>query len=531
MINSHPVVELQLYLVVLFALAIPLGLWLEKAMRSKHLLPTYDWVRYAKTLILFQVAGTVFLYVLLRVQAYLPYGANVKVMSPDLAFNTAISFVTNTNWQAYAGETAVSMPVQMIGLAVQNYLSAATGIAVAFAVMRAFSRPGDGVLGDFVEDVWNAVVYVLLPLSVAAAFVLLSAGTPQTFINQVFVQGVEGHGQTIPLGPIASQEAIKMLGTNGGGYFNANSAHPFENPSPFTNWIQMLLIFLIPAALWVAFGRIIKDMRQGIAVLVTMTLLFVLAALALFAWEGSSAILEGKETRFGIWDSSLFATITTSASCGAVNSMHSSFSALGGMVPLLLIQLGEVIFGGVGSGFYGMLLYIVLTVFLAGLMVGRSPEYLGKKIGPYEMKMVACGILVTPILVLVGTSLAVSIPGAASAPLNPGPHGLTEILYAFSSAANNNGSAFAGLSANTPFYNVALGVCMWFGRFAVILPVLAIAGSLASKKVTPASNGTLPTHGPMFILFLGMIVIMVGALTYFPALALSPLAEFLGGVK
>lgn len=517
--NIHGMAELGLYMLLLIALAIPTGIWITKAMTPRHENTWGNWKLYAKSLLVFHALGVLLLYGILRFQH----------MSPDLAFNTAISFVTNTNWQAYSGETTLSYLAQMMGLVVQNFLSAAVGISVAFTLMRAIARQGDGLVGNFGEDVRRATIWILLPGSIIAAIFFLYLGVPQTFTSSITVQGIQGQSQIIPLGPIASQEAIKMLGTNGGGFFNANSAHPFENPSPASNLLQMLLIFLIPASLTVSLGRMVKDRRQGIALFFSMALLFMGTALLVMHLENSAQILEGKETRFGIWDSSLFAAITTSASCGAVNSMHSSFSALGGMIPLWLIQLGEVVFGGVGSGFYGMMLFVLLAVFLAGLMVGRSPEYLGKKIGPYEMKMVAFAILITPLLVLVGTTIAVKVPMAYGATLNPGPHGLSEILYAFSSAANNNGSAFAGLSANNAFYNIALGICMWLGRFGVILPVLAIAGSLAQKKPVQESAGTLPTHGPLFILFLCLIVFLVGALTYFPVLALSPIAEALGG--
>jgi len=534
--DSRPIFELVLYLLLLLCLAIPSGLWIQKIITPRKETSWGDWKIYAKSLIIFHAVGVLFLYALLRLQGLLPLNPQgVTGLSPDLAFNTAISFVTNTNWQAYSGEASISYLAQMVGLAVQNFLSAAVGIAVAIALMRAFTRQGDGLVGNFYEDIRNVVLRILLPVSVIAALALIYWGVPQSFSPAVSVQGIQGQAQSLPLGPVASQEAIKMLGTNGGGFFNANSAHPFENPTPASNLLQMLLIFLIPAGLTFAFGRVVKDKRQGIALFLSMAILFSIAALLLLHFEGVAQIWEGKETRFGLWDSSLFATITTSASCGAVNAMHSSLSAFGGMIPLLLMQLGEVVFGGVGSGFYGMILFVLLAVFLAGLMVGRTPEYLGKKIGPYEMKMVAVAILVTPLLVLIGTAIAVCVPLATGAILNPGPHGLTEILYAFSSAANNNGSAFAGLSANNPFYNIALGLCMWFGRFGVILPVLAIAGSFASKKRAPESAGTLPTHGPLFILFLCLIVILVGALTYFPALALSPIAEalseshFMGG--
>ena len=524
--------SLGVYLILLLAFAVPAGWWLCKVMmRPAESSYGGDWKAYAKSLIFLHAAGVFILYGMLRLQGFLPLNPqHVSGLAPDLAFNTAVSFVTNTNWQAYAGEVAVSYLSQMAGLAVQNFLSAAVGMSVAFALMRSFICNGDGRIGDFYTDVRRAVFGILLPLSFASALLFVHWGVPQTWDPAVSVRGMEGSVQTIPLGPVASQESIKMLGTNGGGFFNANSAHPFENPSPVSNLVQMLLIFLIPTGLAFAFGRVVKDRRQGMTLLASMLILFIVAAIFTMHAESAARIWEGKETRFGFLDSSLFAVITTSASCGAVNAMLSSFSAVGGLIPLWLMQMGEVVFGGVGSGFYGMILFVLLAVFLAGLMVGRTPEYLGKKIGPYEMKMVAFAILIGPVLVLAGTAIAVEVPIAVNAVLNPGPHGLTEILYAFSSAANNNGSAFAGLSANNLFWNVALGVCMWFGRFGTILPVLAIAGSLAAKKPVPESAGTLPTHGPLFVIFLCLTVLLMGALTYFPVLALSPIAEALGHI-
>jgi potassium-transporting ATPase potassium-binding subunit len=523
--------SLGVYLILLLAFAVPAGWWLCKVMMRPADSCGGDWKAYAKSLILFHAAGVFFLYGMLRMQGFLPLNPqHVSGLAPNLAFNTAVSFVTNTNWQAYAGESAVSYLSQMAGLAVQNFLSAAVGISVAFALMRSFICNGDGQIGDFYTDVRRAVFGILLPLSFVSALLFVHWGVPQTWDPAVSVRGMDDSVQTIPFGPVASQEAIKMLGTNGGGFFNANSAHPFENPSPVSNLAQMLLIFLIPAGLVFAFGRVVKDRRQGMTLLASMLILFIVAAIFTMHAESAAHIWEGKETRFGFLDSSLFAVITTSASCGAVNAMLSSFSAVGGLIPLWLMQMGEVVFGGVGSGFYGMILFVLLAVFLAGLMVGRTPEYLGKKIGPYEMKMVAFAILIGPVLVLAGTAVAVNVPIAVNAVLNPGPHGLTEILYAFSSAANNNGSAFAGLSVNNLFWNVALGVCMWFGRFGTILPVLAIAGSLAAKKPVPESAGTLPTHGPLFVVFLCLTVLLMGALTYFPVLALSPIAEALGHI-
>jgi len=523
------------------------------------------WKAYAIALIAFNAVGALFVYLLQRVQAALPLNPEgMANVSPDSSFNTAISFVANTNWQGYSGEQTMSILTQMLGLACQNFFSAATGIAVVFALIRGFAAKSSSSIGNFWVDVTRSTLYVLLPLSIVLAVFLSAQGVVQNFSSHVdarllepvtySVPGVDGAAatearadtQTIPMGPVASQEAIKMLGTNGGGYFNANSAHPFENPNAFTNFAQMIAIFLIPAALCFAFGRMVGDIRQGWAVLATMTLLFVIASVAAYSAEQqanpllsplgvdaaashlqSGGNMEGKETRFGIAASSLFAVITTAASCGAVNAMHDSFMPLGGMVPMVMMQFGEVVFGGVGSGLYGMLVFAILAVFIAGLMIGRTPEYLGKKIQAYEMKMAALVILVTPCLVLLGTALAVTSSSGTVGVANPGAHGFSEILYALTSAANNNGSAFAGLSANTPFYNALLGLAMWFGRFAVIVPVLAIAGSLASRQRLPVTSGTLPTHGPMFIGMLAAVVVLVGVLNYVPALALGPVVEHL----
>ncbi len=498
------------------------------------------WQHYLLALLLFNAVGFVVLLAILMLQGTLPLNPQqMPGLSWDLAFNTAVSFVTNTNWQAYGGESSLSYFSQMAGLTVQNVLSAATGIAVAFALMRGFANRSLATLGNAWRDLTRITLYVLLPLSLVLALFYVSQGTIQSFAPYHTLTTLEGAQQTLPFGPVASQEAIKMLGTNGGGFFNANSAHPFENPTALTNVVQMLSIFLIPAALCFTFGQHLGDRRQGHMLLWTMSILFVLAASAVMwaevrgnphflALGADSALnMEGKETRFGILNSGLFAVVTTAASCGAVNAMHDSFTALGGMVPMWLMQLGEVVFGGVGAGLYGMLLFVLLAVFIAGLMIGRTPEYRGKKIDVWEMKMTALAILVTPALVLSGTALALMTDAGRAAMANPGIHGFSEVLYAVSSAANNNGSAFAGLSASTPFWNLLLGVCMLAGRFGIIIPVLAIAGSLAAKNVQPAGNGTLPTHGPLFIGLLIGTVLLVGALTFIPALALGPVAEHL----
>ncbi|CAN7650221.1 potassium-transporting ATPase subunit KdpA [Variovorax paradoxus] len=512
------------------------------------------WLRYAIALLAFNAVGAVFVYALQRLQGWLPLNpAGMGAVSPDSAFNTAVSFVSNTNWQGYAGESAMSYLTQMLGLAVQNFFSAATGIAVAFALIRGFARRGDGkargLVGNFWADLTRITLWVLVPLSFVLAVFFVSQGVIQNFDAYKTVQTVEATaagGQTLAMGPVASQEAIKMLGTNGGGFFNANSAHPYENPTALANLLQMIAIFLIPAALCFAFGRVAGDLRQGWAVLAAMTVMFVAAVMVVIPAEQagnplfgalgvdqlhgalqSGGNMEGKEVRFGIDASALFAAVTTAASCGAVIAMHDSFTPLGGMVPMVLMQLGEVVFGGVGSGLYGMLIFAMLAVFIAGLMIGRTPEYLGKKIEVREMKLISIAILVTPVLVLAGTAVAV-LAGAGKAGIaNPGAHGFSEILYALSSAANNNGSAFAGLSANTPFYNGLLGLAMWLGRFAVIVPVLAIAGSLAAKQRLPVTGGTLPTHGPLFVSLLIGTVLLVGLLNYVPALALGPVVEHL----
>ncbi|WP_265921512.1 potassium-transporting ATPase subunit KdpA [Cupriavidus nantongensis] len=591
---------LALYLAILLALAPLLGRYLRRAVEDDRYRLTgwgrpleralyrlagvqpgaqMGWRRYALAVLAFNLLGAVAVYALQRLQGWLPLNPQgFGAVSPDSAFNTAVSFVANTNWQGYAGESTMSYLTQMLALTVQNFVSAATGIAVVFALIRGFARQRAGGIGNFWVDLTRITLYVLVPLASAIALMLASQGVIQNFSGyrdaallrpvaysqpvtdaagnpatdaqgQVLTRAATAHTQTLPMGPVASQEAIKMLGTNGGGFFNANSAHPYENPTALSNLIEMLAIFLIPAALCFTFGEMVRDRRQGVAVLAAMTLLFVaMACLAALAEQRAVTVLsalpldhagsalqaggnmEGKETRFGVAASALFAAITTAASCGAVNAMHDSFTALGGMVPMLLMQLGEVVFGGVGSGLYGMLVYAVLAVFIAGLMIGRTPEYLGKKIEAFEMKMTVIVILVTPLLVLLGTAVAVMAGAGRAGVLNPGTHGFSEILYALSSAANNNGSAFAGLSANTPFYNKLLAAAMWFGRFWVVIPVLALAGSLAAKPALPVTGGTMPTHGALFVVLLAGSVLMVGALTYVPALALGPVAEHLQGV-
>ena len=504
--------------------------------------------QYALAMLLFNVLGVVFLYALQRLQAFLPLNPqHFPAVRPDSAFNTAVSFVSNTDWQAYSGESTLSYLVQMSGLAVQNFLSAATGMAVAVAVIRGFARHSVATIGNFWTDVTRATLYVLLPLSLILALVLCSQGVLQNLDAYKEVATVEStttHSQILPMGPVASQEAIKEIGTNGGGFFNANSAHPFENPTPLTNFLETLAIVLIPFALTYTFGRMVGDTRQGWALLAAMLVLFVTLTQVAFRAEqpgnpliGAQGIdqaaspsqaggnMEGKETRFGIAASALFVAVTTATSCGAVNTMHDSLMPLGGFVPLFLMQLGELAPGGVGSGIYSILMFAVLGVFIAGLMIGRTPEYLGKKIEAFEMKMASIFILATPFIVLLGTAVALMCGAGVAGIANPGPHGFSEILYAFSSAANNNGSAFAGLSTNTPFYNVAIGIAMWFGRFWPMVATLAIAGSLAAKKRIPVTEGTMPTHGPLFVMLLLGSVLLIGVLTYVPSLALGPLVE------
>ncbi len=629
-ITGNGVLQIGLYLVALVAFVKPLGWfmarvfdgkpgsaplglgfllgWLERAIYrlcgvrvttigSKPANTEMGWKSYAVGILLFNVLGFFAVYGLQRLQHMLP--ANPAGLGPvegGSAFNTAISFVSNTNWQGYGGEVTLSYLTQMLGLGVQNFLSAATGIAVLVALIRGLSRKSASTIGNCWVDLTRATLYVLLPLSAILAIALVSQGVVQSFnkpqevaltvplayddpvmrtdasggrVNDAdgtpvptfdaagtpITKPVAVTTQTIPLGPAASQIAIKQLGTNGGGYFNVNSAHPLENPTPLSNFLQVLAILLIPAALCLTFGEMVKDRRQGWAVLAAMLVIFVPLLAATYAFEASgnpkvdallalsgadvrsvlagdgaavpAGNMEGKEARFGVSNSALWAAATTAASNGSVNSMHDSYTPLGGLIPMWLMQLGEVVFGGVGSGLYGMLMFVIVAVFVAGLMVGRTPEYLGKKIEPFEMKMAAIAVLVPCALVLFGTAVAVILPQGTSSTSNPGPHGFSQILYAFSSAGNNNGSAFAGLSANTPFYNLALGLAMWFSRFWIIVPVLAVAGSLAAKKVTPTTSGTLPTHTPVFVLMLVAVVIVVGALTFVPALALGPIVEHL----
>ncbi|HEJ0339873.1 TPA: potassium-transporting ATPase subunit KdpA [Proteus mirabilis] len=498
-----------------------------------------NWYHYMFALLIFNSMGALLLLVILLNQGYLPLNPQFAPnMSWDLALNTTISFITNTNWQAYSGETAVSYLSQMMGLTVQNFLSATTGIAVAFVLIRALTQSSCHSIGNAWVDIGRITLYLLLPLAIIWSLLFVSQGVIQNFHPALLSQGLENQ-QWLPMGPVASQEAIKLLGTNGGGYFAANSAHPYENPTSFSNFLQILAIFLLPTALCFAFGRLSGTQRQGYTLLWVMTLIFIVAVSVIVwaEWRGnpqftlmgadSSLNMEGKESRFGLIGSVLFVAVTTAASCGAVNAMHDSLTALGGMVPMWLMQTGEVIFGGVGSGFYGMILYVLLAVFIAGLMVGRAPEYLGKKIGVAEMKWVAVAILISPAITLLGTTLALFSEVGREAILNPGPHGFSEVLYAFTSAANNNGSAFAGLNANSVFYNLLLSITMLVGRFGVMLPVLAIAGSLAIKKRQAESLATLSTTSPLFIFLLFLTVIMIGALTFVPALALGPIAEHL----
>jgi K+-transporting ATPase ATPase A chain len=595
--TTQSFVLLVAYLAVLLALAYPMGIFLAKVgeghtvrglgwlAKVEHVLyriagtnatAAMNWKTYAVALLVFNGLGAFFVYAIQRLQAWLPLNPQaLPNVGPDSAFNTAVSFVSNTNWQGYAGESTMSYLTQMLALTGQNFFSAATGIAVAFALIRGFSLRSAKSIGNFWVDITRTTLYVLLPLSAVFALFLMSQGVIQnlsaykevTLLDPVTYQqprnGPDGQPlkdakgnpvtetvmaktQTIAMGPVASQEAIKMLGTNGGGFFNANSSHPYENPTPLSNFVQMLSIFLIPAGLCFAFGRMVGDIRQGWAVLGAMTVIFVVMAVVVLIAEQQAhpalqalgidqthgalqpgGNMEGKEARFGISASALFAAITTAASCGAVNAMHDSFLPLGGLAPLALIQFGEVVFGGVGSGLYGMLIFAILAVFIAGLMIGRTPEYLGKKIQAYDMKMASIAILVTPALVLAGTAIAVMLDPGKAGVANPGAHGFSEILYAYSSAANNNGSAFAGLSANTPFYNTTLAVAMWFGRFAMIVPILAVAGSLAAKKRLEVTAGTMPTHGPLFIALLVGTVVLIGVLNYIPALALGPVVEHL----
>jgi len=583
------------FLLLVLAAVKPLGLYMANVFEGRTIWPVrvaapleravyrlcgiepvreMGWKEYAAGLLLFNAIGGLVVYLLQRCQLWLPLNPQKFAnLSPDSAFNTAVSFITNTNWQSYSGESAMSYLTQMAGLAVQNFLSAATGIVVAIVLIRGLARHSVQTIGNVWADLTRATLYVLLPLAVVLALALASQGVIQNFSPYKDVTTLEPltwqqpktdaagnpvkdaagnpvqetlstHTQTLPMGPVASQESIKELGTNGGGFFNANSAHPYENPTALSNLLEMLAIVIIPAALTYTFGRMVGDTRQGWAVLAAMLILFV-TLLSVAAWneqrgnpqltglgvdQTASATqpggnMEGKETRLGIAASALFATVTTATSCGATNSTHDSYTPLGGFVPLFQMQLGEVVFGGVGTGLYSMLIFAIVGVFIAGLMIGRTPEYIGKKIEAFEMKMSSIAILVMPFIVLTGTAVAVSVAAGRAGVGNPGPHGFSEILYAFSSAGNNNGSAFAGISANTPFYNTALGLTMWLGRFWPIVAVLAVAGSLAAKKRIPVSDGTMPTHGPTFVVLLIGTVLLVGALTFVPALALGPIVE------
>jgi K+-transporting ATPase ATPase A chain len=497
------------------------------------------WLTYTVAMLLFHVGGFVILYALMRLQAGLPFNpAEQSAVAPDLSFNTAVSFITNTNWQNYGGESTMSYLVQMLGLTHQNFLSAATGIVLAIALIRGFARASMQTVGNFWVDVTRCTLYVLLPICVVYALFLVSLGIPQTLGAYVDATTLEGAKQTIAVGPVASQVAIKMLGTNGGGFFNANAAHPFENPAALSNFVQMISIFAIGAALTNVFGRMVGNEKQGWAILAVMGVLF-LAGVAVAYWaeaRGNDLLtamgltggnMEGKEVRFGVAASALFAVITTAASCGAVNAMHDSFTALGGMIPLINIQVGEIIVGGVGAGMYGMLLFVILSVFVAGLMVGRTPEYVGKKIEAKEVKMAMLAILILPLMYLGWTAAAVVIPSAVASMANPGPHGFTEVLYAYTSQTGNNGSAFAGLTGNTLWYNVTGAIAMLVGRFWMIIPAMAIAGSLAAKKSVPASAGTFPTTGGLFVGLVVGVILIIGGLTFFPALALGPIVEHL----
>ncbi|EKS42483.1 potassium-transporting ATPase subunit KdpA [Afipia clevelandensis] len=497
------------------------------------------WLTYTVAMLLFHVGGFVLLYALIRLQGVLPFNpAGQSAAAPDLTFNTAISFLTNTNWQNYGGESTMSYLVQMLGLTPQNFLSAATGIVLALALIRGFARTSMQTVGNFWVDMTRCTLYVLLPICVLFTLFLVWQGIPQTLGPYVEATTLEGAKQTIAVGPVASQVAIKMLGTNGGGFFNANASHPFENPTALSNFIQMLSIFVLGAALTNVFGRMVGNQRQGWAILAAMGVLFV-AGVAVCYWaeaHGTTLLqslgltggnMEGKEVRFGIVASALFAVITTAASCGAVNAMHDSFTALGGMIPLINMELGEIVVGGVGAGLYGMLLFVIVTVFVAGLMVGRTPEYVGKKIEAREVKMAMLAILILPLMMLGWTAIAVVYEPAVASMANAGPHGFSEVLYAFTSQAANNGSAFAGLTGNTPFYNLAGAIAMFIGRFWVIVPAMAIAGSLAAKKTVAASSGTFPTTGGLFVGLLVGVILIVGGLTFFPALALGPIAEHL----
>ncbi|MGX7707592.1 potassium-transporting ATPase subunit KdpA [Methylobacterium sp. Gmos1] len=554
--------QIAMFCAVVLALVKPLGLYMTRVFtgartplspvlrpveRGLYRLAGIDeaheqhWLAYAGAMLVFHAAGFVLLYGILRLQGLLPFNpADQGAVAPDLAFNTAVSFVTNTNWQNYGGESTLSYLSQMLGLTHQNFLSAATGIALAVALIRGFARASTRTVGSFWVDLTRCTLYVLLPLCIVYTLFLVWQGVPQTLSPYAEATTLEGAKQTIALGPVASQVAIKMLGTNGGGFFNANAAHPFENPTALSNFVQMVSIFGLGAALTNVFGRMVGDERQGWAILAAMGVLFLAGTAITYGAEGAGnpllnglglqgGNLEGKELRFGIPGSALFAVVTTAASCGAVNAMHDAFTALGGLIPLVNMQLGEIIVGGVGAGLYGMLVFVVVAIFVAGLMVGRTPEYLGKKIEAREVKMAMLAILCLPLMMLGFTALATVLPAGLAGPANAGPHGFSEILYAFTSAAANNGSAFAGLSGNTPFYNLTLGAGMLVGRFFVIIPALAIAGSLAAKKTVPASAGTFPTHSGLFVGLLVGVILIVGGLTFFPSLALGPIVEHLAG--
>ncbi|MFO1098716.1 MAG: potassium-transporting ATPase subunit KdpA [Xanthobacteraceae bacterium] len=551
-------IQIVVYCAIILALVKPLGWYMtrvfngERTFLSPALRPVelglyrlagieekreQDWLTYTVAMLLFHVGGFAILYALLRLQQALPFNPqDMAAVPPDLSFNTAISFLTNTNWQNYGGESTLSYLSQMLGLTHQNFLSAATGIVLAVALVRGFARASAQTVGNFWVDVTRCTLYILLPICVVYTLFLVWQGMPQTLGPYVEATTLEGGKQTIALGPVASQVAIKMLGTNGGGFFNANAAHPFENPTALSNLVQTLSIFALGAALTNMFGRMVGDQRQGWAILAAMGVLFI-AGVVVTYWAESAGTtglnalglsggnMEGKEVRFGIVGSALFAVITTAASCGAVNAMHDSFTPLGGLIPLFNIQLGEIIVGGVGAGLYGMLLFVVVAIFVAGLMVGRTPEYVGKKIEAREVKMAMLAVLCLPLMILGWTAVAVVFPPAVASMANPGPHGFSEVLYAYSSQTGNNGSAFAGLTGNTPFYNLTGGVAMFVGRFFVIIPAMAIAGSLAAKKTLPASSGTFPTTGTLFVGLLVGVILIIGGLTFFPALALGPVVE------
>jgi potassium-transporting ATPase potassium-binding subunit len=553
-------IQILLYCAIVVALVKPLGWYMTRVFNGEHtfLSPVLrpieralywaggvderreqHWLSYTVAMLFFHVGGFLILYVLIRAQAMLPFNpAGQSAVAEDLSFNTAVSFITNTNWQNYGGESTMSYLVQMAGLTHQNFLSAATGIVLAMALIRGFARTSARTVGNFWVDITRCTLYILLPICIAYALFLVWQGIPQTLGPYVEATTLEGAKQTIAVGPVASQIAIKMLGTNGGGFFNANASYPFENPTALSNFVQMVSIFAIGAALTNVFGRMVGNERQGWAILAAMGTLFIAGVVVCYAAEAAGTPLldalgltggnmEGKEVRFGIVASALFAVITTAASCGAVNAMHDSFTALGGMIPLINIQLGEIIVGGVGAGLYGMLLFVIIAIFVAGLMVGRTPEYVGKKIEAKEVKMAMLAILVLPLMYLGWTAVAIVVPSAVAATNNQGPHGFSEILYLYTSSAGNNGSAFAGISANTMFYNLTGAVAMLVGRFWMIIPAMAIAGSLAAKKTVPASAGTFPTTGGLFVGLVVGVILIIGGLTFFPALSLGPIVEHL----